>query len=89
MRLFRPFLGGRKPSKQKRSVGNPELTRAGTKAVAPGNVSTSIPAATQARTSKNPGSEIPGVPASVTRASVCPPFILSTMRSTTRCSLCA
>ena len=30
------FLWGRKPSKIKRSVGNPELTSAGTKAVGPG-----------------------------------------------------
>lgn len=38
----RPFLGGRKPSKQNLSHGNPELTNAGTNAVAPGRVSTSI-----------------------------------------------
>ena len=45
-----------------------ELTNAGTKAVAPGRQSTSISFAIQARTSRKPGSEIAGVPASETIA---------------------
>ena len=39
--VWRPFLWGKKPSKMNFSAGNPELTKAGTKAVAPGRHSTS------------------------------------------------
>ena len=59
------------------SEGSPELTSAGAKAVAPGSVCTSIPAATASLTRKNPGSEIPGVPASETNAISCPLFNFS------------
>ncbi len=61
---------GRNPSKQNLSHGNPLCTTAGIRAVAPGSVSTSMPSSTQVRTSRNPGSEMPGVPASLTRAYV-------------------
>ena len=44
-RVCLPFFCGRKPSKQNLSHGNPLLTSAGTNAVAPGSVCTSIPAA--------------------------------------------
>ena len=60
MRVTRPFLWGKNPSKQNLSQGNPELINAGTNAVGPGNVSTSIFAAIQARTNKKPGSDIAG-----------------------------
>ena len=56
------------PSKINRSDGNPEFTSAGTNAVGPGRDSTSILFSMQALTIRNPGSEIPGVPASVINA---------------------
>ena len=37
-RVCRPFLTGKKPSKTNFSFGKPELTSAGTNAVAPGNI---------------------------------------------------
>ena len=67
-----PFLTGKKPSKINLSEGNPEFTKAGTKAVAPGKQSTSISFFTHSRTNKKPGSEIAGVPASETSAIVSP-----------------
>ena len=76
---WRPFFCGRKPSKQNLSQGSPLLTRAGTKAVAPGRVYTSMPALMASRTTRNPGSLIPGVPASDTTATVSP----ASSRSTT------
>ena len=39
-RFFRPFLVGKNPSKTNLSVGNPEFTKAGIKAVAPAKQST-------------------------------------------------
>ena len=72
MRLDLPFFGGRNPSNTKRSQGSPELTNAGTNAVAPGRVITLIPRRRHSRDSMNPGSEIPGVPASETNAMSCP-----------------
>ena len=61
-------LRGRKPSKTNRPVGSPLMTRAVIAALGPGTVSTVWPAAAAARTSRSPGSEMPGVPASVTTA---------------------
>ena len=85
--FIRPFFWGRKPSKQKRSHGNPLCTSAGISAVAPGSVSTSIPASTHVRTNRNPGSEMPGVPASDTRAALRPAAIAPATISTVACSL--
>ncbi len=62
----------RKPSKQKRSVGSPLTTSAITAATGPGTAETSTPAATAAATSREPGSETVGVPASLTTATVSP-----------------
>ena len=62
------FFYGKKPSNTNLSLGNPEFTKAGTKAVAPGKQSTSIPFSIQARANKNPGSEMAGVPASLIKA---------------------
>ena len=59
----------------------------GMQAVAPGSVCTSIPAATASRTRKNPGSLMPGVPASLIRAMVCPALSLSTIAADVPCSL--
>ncbi len=87
MRLARPFFGGRNPSKKNRSHGRPESTRAGTKAVAPGRVMTSIPRRRHSRDSMNPGSDMPGVPASDTSALTSPASIRHSSGSRLRCSL--
>ena len=71
-----PFFTGKNPSNTNFSLGNPEFTRAGTKAVAPGKQSTSISSITHSRINKKPGSEIVGVPASETKARVSPAFNL-------------
>ena len=70
-----PFLGGKKPSKTKLSQGNPDFTMAGTKAVGPGRHSIFISLRMHSRTSKNPGSEMAGVPASDTSAKIAPAFM--------------
>ena len=62
-RVCLPFLSGRNPSKQKRLIGNPLSTNAGTKAVAPGRHSTEISFLMHSLTMKKAGSEMPGVPA--------------------------
>lgn len=59
-----PFFIGKNPSNVNLCRANPLLRRAGTKAVAPGRTSTGISFWRQARVSKKPGSETPGVPAS-------------------------
>ncbi len=57
MRLRRaPLFAGRKPSKKKRSVGNPAATSAARLAEAPGIGTTRWPASIAARTSLKPGS---------------------------------
>ena len=81
-RVILPFFCGRKPSKQNFSFGSPEATNAGTKAVAPGKHCTSMPLRTHSLTTRKPGSDIPGVPASEIKATVSPPFILLTTLST-------
>ena len=75
-RVCRPFLTGKNPSNTNLTFGNPEFTKAGTKAVAPGKQSTVISFSTQALVSKNQGSEIAGVPASLISAMVVPVFNL-------------
>ena len=85
--LLRPFFCGRKPSKQNLSDGKPELTRAGINADGPGRVSTEILSLIHSLTRRKPGSEIEGVPASVTRAKVSPFFILFEICLTVLCSL--
>ena len=76
----------KKPSKAKRSQGRPDDTRAGMHAVGPGRVSTTIPSSAQARASRKPGSEMPGVPASETSATLSPPRMRSLTASTVWCS---
>ena len=66
--VARPFFCGRNPSNVNLSHGKPEFTSAGTKAVAPGSVSTSILLRRHSLDTRNPGSEIAGVPASEIRA---------------------
>ena len=86
-RVALPFFCGKKPSKQNLSHGNPELTNAGTNAVAPGKVSTSILRRRHSLTIRNPGSEMAGVPASLTSEMVYPPSNLRMIRSNESCSL--
>ena len=64
---------GRKPSNDQRGPAIPLATRAASAADGPGIGTTSPPSATQARTSTSPGSDTPGVPASVTSARSEPP----------------
>ena len=73
-RVLRPFFAGKKPSKTKRSMGSAEATKAGKTADAPGKHSTSTPCCTHSRTSKNPGSLTPGIPASLIKA-ICTPLL--------------
>jgi len=82
-------LAGGKPTKTKASVGSPDDTRAASTALGPGIASTRIPAASAAWTSRNPGSETAGVPASDTRAMEPPSRSFSTSAPALRCSLCS
>ena len=56
-------------------------------AVAPGSVCTSIPSAAHVRARRKPGSEMPGVPASLINATFNPPRIRSLIISAVWCSL--
>jgi len=82
-RVCLPFCWGRKPSKQNLSQGKPEFTKAGISALAQGKHSTAMPS----RTAKNPGSEMPGVPASLTKATVAPVLSRLITFSNALCSL--
>ena len=66
----------------------PELTKAGTNAVAPGKQSTSMSFLIHSLTKRKPGSEIAGVPASEINAIDSPPKIFSIHFCKERCSLC-
>ena len=59
---------GRNASNTNRLVGRPDMVSAVIQAAAPGMAVTSIPKSRHMRTSSSPGSEIPGVPASVISA---------------------
>ena len=83
-----PFFTGKKPSKENLSEGKPEQTKAGTKAVGPGKDSTSTSYFMHSRTNKNPGSEIPGVPASEIKAVSILSLSLLIIDSNFLCSLC-
>ena len=67
-------FGGRKPLKRNESVGRPLATRADRNAEAPGIGTTGTWCRMASVISRNPGSEIPGMPASVTSAIFAPPF---------------
>ena len=66
----------------------PDCIIAGRKAVAPGKHSTGILLRIHALTNKKPGSDIPGVPASVIKANVLPSFNWLIRCSKILCSLC-
>src|SRR3989441_284132 len=63
-----PGFTGRNPSNTNRSAGRPEAESAATTAAGPGIGTTATPWARAPPTSRMAGSEIPGVPASVTSA---------------------
>ncbi len=58
---------GRNPENRNLSVGSPEPAKAVMAALGPGKATTSMFCSRQARINRNPGSEIPGIPASLTR----------------------
>ena len=78
---------GTNPSKQNRSVDNPDITSAASAADGPGTVSTGIPSASAARTRRAPGSLTRGVPASVTMATEAPALARSTAPGVVAASL--
>ena len=72
----------KKPSKVKRPVGKPEIASAVAMAVGPGTTVTGTPRAAHSATRSSPGSEMAGIPASLTstpfspansRAQICSP----------------
>ena len=80
---------GRNPSKQKRSVASPLVTRAASTADGPGTTETVSPAAATAATNRAPGSDTPGIPASETSTTVAPPATAPTTSSMRCSSLCS
>ncbi len=81
-------LRGRKPSTPKRSVGRPLTTNAPITDEGPGTVVTVSPAAASWPANHAPGSEMPGVPASLTTATVPPAPTHEATRSSRSASLC-
>ena len=80
---------GRKPTKRQRAAGSPEATSAVMTALAPGRTSSCSPSPTHARSSAWPGSEISGVPESLTSATTSPcamRAISSRVRGELRCA---
>ena len=82
-------LRSRNPSKIKRSVGRPLITNAMIKAAGPGIAETMCEESIAARTKREPGSLIPGVPASVTRQTSRPSLRASRTRGIELCSVCS
>ena len=70
-------------------MGRPDTESAATAALGPGTGTTGRPSARASRTRRKPGSEIPGVPASETRATERPARSASRMRSPFHFSLCS
>jgi len=86
-RLF--LLVDRKPSKQNRPVGRPDILRAVMTAQGPGMAETTMPLAAHRATRSSPGSEIAGEPASDTRAQTSPFSIRSRIRWPLSMRLCS
>ena len=80
-------LRGRKPSTTKRSVGRPLTVSAATTDEGPGTVVTTSPCAARRAATSAPGSEIPGVPASLTTATRAPAATAAAIRSAPAASL--
>ena len=88
LRLAMDFVG-KKPSKTKRSVGKPETLNAAKRADAPGTGITAISLLKATFTSRYPGSDTKGVPASETSATVSPDFRRLIIPGVTRSALCS
>ena len=89
MRIFLSLVSlGIKPLKTNFVVSSPEYTRAVVIAVAPGRTSKFILFSMHLLTITLPGSDIPGVPASVTNAILIPSYNLFIICSLFPCSLC-
>ena len=70
-------------------VGRPETARAETTALGPGTTNTSMPCCAHMRTMSSPGSEMAGIPASVTSAQVSPPMMRDRIFSPLMFLLCS
>ena len=86
--LLSLFSLGKNPLNINLVVSNPEYIKAVVKAVAPGKTSNSIPSSIHFSTTTLPGSDIPGVPASLTIATEVPSLTLLSISSPLPCSLC-
>jgi hypothetical protein len=84
-----PAACGRKPSMWKPSPPSPAALIAAVALLAPGTGTTRKPASSTARTTRAPGSDTPGVPASVTSAMRSPAVSLATIFSAAPRSLCS
>ena len=82
LRARSPAFRGRKPSKKKWSMASPLATRAQVTALGPGMTSTGRAASSAASTRRWPGSETPGMPASLTKATRWPDATRATTDST-------
>ena len=82
------FSLGINPLNKNLVVSNPEYTKAVVIAVAPGNTSKFIFSLIHLLTITAPGSDIPGVPASVTIAIFFPSLSICIISSLFPCSLC-
>ena len=84
-----PRLAGRNPLKRNESGGRPLATSAARNADAPGIGTTGTPCRMASVIRRNPGSEIPGMPASVTSAIFAPPSRSTTSSAALVISLCS
>src|SRR3954469_24146203 len=82
-----PPLRGRNPSKQNRSTGSPDSASAVRTADGPGTAVTRTSFSTPAATSRYPGSDTDGIPASVTSNTRAPPRSSSTSSGVRAASL--
>lgn len=73
-----PPLRGRNPSKQNLSTGSPDTASAVSTADGPGTAVTRSPSSMQAVTTRYPGSDTDGMPASVTSTTMAPAATAST-----------
>ncbi len=84
-----PALRGRKPSNVNRSVGSPDSASAVSTALGPGAAVTRRSRSMARSTTRYPGSETEGMPASVTTTTVPPSATTSSSSSARAVSLCS
>lgn len=84
-----PALDGRNPTNRNSSVGSPEAANAARIADGPGTGTTAKPSSIAALTTRYPGSETRGVPASLTRATDSPARRFATISAERTASLCS